>query len=172
MLHLSHFPFDMNYLFYSFSNKAFDGCYFIHKVITRITFLLQLLYTCFVLSRRSFIMLYGSLRDNKSFRLFFLLFATRILFFRNNPFKISLFCNKWKLSLIILVAFGPLGFHFVEKITPVVTVNLFSCVISNDFTNFFKSIMNCFWIMTSASEIILIFCWFRWIFIICTANMS
>ena len=73
---------------HSSSSKTFDGCYFIHKLLQESHFFLQLLYPCFVLCRRSFLMLYGSLLSNKSFRLFSFLFATRILFSGNNPFKI------------------------------------------------------------------------------------
>ena len=57
------------------------------KLFQESHFFLQLLYPCFVLSRRFFLMLYGSLLSNKSFRLFSLLFPTTILFSGDNPFK-------------------------------------------------------------------------------------
>ena len=146
------------------------------KLLQESYFFLQLFYPCFVLSRRSFLMLYGSLLSNKSFRLFSLLLATRILFSGNNLFRILLFCIKWKVSLIILVTFGPLGLNFVGKITLLMLLLLLTIFFLASFwvilLIFFKSIMNCIWIMTSMSKIILIFYWFRWVFIICTANTS
>ena len=119
---------------YSSSSKTFDGYYFIHKVIARITFL-QILYPClYYLEGPSWCFTDHFLVINLSD---YSPFCLPQKYYFLDLFKIFLFCNKWQLSLIILVTFGHLGLNFVERITLLLLLSLLTIFLLGHFEWFY-----------------------------------
>ena len=168
---LSHFSFNMNY-----EAKYLMAVASFTKLLQESYFFLQLLYPCFVLSKRSFLILYGSLLRNNSFWLFSLLFAQEYYFMENTLSKLHCFVIDENWPWLFWWDIWSSGINIFLKNNSVVVIVILTIFFLASFRVilpfFFQNYQELFLIMTSRIKIILIFYCFRRTLIISTANTS